>query len=205
MRNVEPMRNFAGRATVLFFALLVTLFCAAANAQVSCPCDAKEPATLKERQCALCAEAEKQPAGSVFFFVKDTNPLKPDRWLTLSRQHSTGITIPLTNGITVGPHQISALPAATRAEVWRAAFAKAKELWGDQWGVAYNAEKLHTQCHVHIHIGKLIDGVEWGEFKVVNGPEEIPLPGTGGLWIHPVDGKLHVHLEPGETENVLLR
>ena len=102
-------------------------------------------------------------------------------------------------------HQMAALSAEERTELWRAAIAKAKELWGDRWGLAYNAEKLHTQCHVHVHIGKVIDGVEWGEFKVVNDPEEIPLPGEDGLWIHPVDGKLHVHIGEQVTENVLLR
>jgi len=100
---------------------------------------------------------------------------------------------------------MSALSAGIRAELWRAAIAKAKDLWGDHWALAYNAEKLHTQCHVHIHIGKLIDGVEWGDFKVVDSPDQIPLPGADGLWIHEVDGKLHVHLGEQVTENVLLR
>jgi hypothetical protein len=97
------------------------------------------------------------------------------------------------------------LSLGQRNDLWREAIAKAKELWGEQWGVAYNAEKLHTQCHVHIHIGRLIDGVEAGEFIVVNSPEEIPLPGVDGLWIHPANGKLHVHIKEGVTENVLLR
>ena len=89
---------------------------------------------------------------------------------------------------------MSALTDAQRTELWSTAIAKAKELWGDQWAVAYNAEKLHTQCHVHVHIGKLLDGVEWGEFKVIDSPDQIPQPGADGLWIHPVNGKLHVHL-----------
>jgi hypothetical protein len=113
--------------------------------------------------------------------------------LAMPREHSPGM------------HQMSALSPETRAALWGGAIAKAKELWGEQWGVAYNAEKLHTQCHVHFHIGKLIEGVEWGEFKVVDKPEEIPLPGADGLWIHPVNGKLHVHIGEQVTENVLLR
>ena len=100
---------------------------------------------------------------------------------------------------------MSALSPETRTELWRAAIAKAKELWGEQWAIAYNAEKLHTQCHVHVHIGKLLDGVEWGEFKVISTPEEIPLPGENGLWIHPVGGKLHVHFAEQLTGTVLLR
>jgi len=126
-------------------------------------------------------------------FVHDNSPRKPDRWLALPRSHSPGI------------HAMAALSPEERTELWREAIAKAKELWGDHWGLAYNAEALHTQCHVHVHIGRLIDGVEWGDFKVVDGPEQIPLPGAGGLWIHPVNGKLHVHIGERVTENVLLR
>jgi hypothetical protein len=175
-------------------ALIVCLFSVAARAQVACPCDPKDPQSLREnRQCSLCEAAEQQPPGTVFFFTQDNSPLKPDRLLALPRQHSPGL------------HRMEALSPETRLALWTAAIAKAKELWGDHWGVAYNAEKLHTQCHVHIHIGKLIDGVEWGEFKVIDGPEQIPLPGENGLWIHPVNGKLHVHLGEQVTENVLLR
>jgi hypothetical protein len=163
------------------------------HAEIVCPCDVHDPESLKDRQCALCAQAEKQPAGTVVFFVQDTSPRKPDRWLALPREHSPGI------------HQMAALPAEVRTELWKGAIAKAKELWGEQWGVGYNAEYLHTQCHVHVHIGKLIEGVEWGEFKVVDGPEQIPLPGKDGLWIHPVNGKLHVHIGEQLAENVLLR
>jgi CDP-diacylglycerol pyrophosphatase len=168
------------------------MFAAAVRAEVACPCDMHDADTLKQRQCSLCAAVEKQPAGTVVF-VEDSSPAKPNRMLALPRQHSPGM------------HQFGALPPDVRTELWRAAIAKATQLWGDRWGLAYNAEDLHTQCHVHVHIGKLIDGVEWGEFKAVDGPEQIPLPGTEGLWIHPVNGKLHVHTGERVTENVLLR
>jgi hypothetical protein len=174
-------------------AALALLFSNLAFSQVACPCDPRDPSTLKERQCSLCAEAERQPPGVIAFVIHDSSLAKPDRWLALPRMHSPGI------------HAIAALPPEVRAELWRTAIDKAKTLWGAQWGLAYNAEALHTQCHVHIHIGKLIEGVEWGDFKVVSGPEEIPLPGTNGLWIHPVDGKLHVHVGERVTENVLMR
>jgi diadenosine tetraphosphate (Ap4A) HIT family hydrolase len=179
------MRTYVG---LIFWMVSATL-----RAQIACPCNPQDPETLKERQCALCAEAEKQSAGTVVFFVQDSSPRKPDRWLAIPRQHSPGM------------HHMDQLPADVRAELWRSAIAKAKELWGENWGIAYNAEKLHSQCHVHIHVGKLIDGVEWGEFKVVDGPEQIPLPGPDGLWIHPVNGKLHVHIGEQVAETVLLR
>lgn len=173
-------------------ACALVVFSVALRAQIPCPCNPQQPETLKERVCSLCAEVEKYPPSVPVIFVQDISPRKPDRWLALPRPHSPGM------------HQLAALSPDERTELWREAIAKGKELWGDHWGLAYNAEILHTQCHVHVHIGKLIDGVEWGDFKVVDGPEDIPLPGSSGLWIHPVDGKLHVHIEP-VTENVLLR
>jgi len=143
-------------------------------------CDPHDSGHLERTPVLPVRAGGKQPRGTMVFFVPDSSPRKPDRWLALPVVHSPGM------------HQMSALPADVRTELWRAAIGKAKELWDDHWAVAYNAEPLHTQCHVHIHIGKLIDGVEWGEFKVVDGPDQIPLPGPDGLWIHPVDGKLHV-------------
>lgn len=168
------------------------IFGAVLRAEIACPCNPHDPDTLKQRQCSLCEQVEKDPADLVVF-VRDTNPRKADRWLALPHEHSPGL------------HRMDALSASARAQLWAAAIAKAKELWGDQWGVAYNAEKFHTQCHVHVHIGKLLDGVEWGEFIVVDTPDQIPLPGEDGLWIHPVNGKLHVHIGEQVTENVLLR
>ncbi len=160
-------------------------------AQIACPCDVKSPEFTTARQCQLCVIAEQQAPEVSFFLIHDNSPRKPDRMLALPRQHSPGM------------HHMSALSPEIRAALWGGAIAKSKELWGDRWGAAYNAERLHTQCHVHIHIGRLIDGVEAGEFVVVNTPEEIPLPGNDGLWIHGVNGKLHVHLHEQVTENVL--
>ena len=172
-------------------AVTFLLFLTALRAQVACACDPQDPDSLKERRCSLCAVVEHAPPGTPVVLVKDNILKKPDRWLALPRTHSPGM------------HQMSALTDAQRTELWSTAIAKAKELWGDQWAVAYNAEKLHTQCHVHVHIGKLLDGVEWGEFKVIDSPDQIPQPGADGLWIHPVNGKLHVHLGEQLTETVL--
>ena len=148
---------------------------------------------MKERQCSLCAEAEKQPADVVIFFVPDANPRKPNRLLALPREHSPGL------------HRIADLTPSTRQALWREAIAKAKSLWGDQWALAYNGDTVRTQCHVHIHIGRIIPGVEWGEFVVVD-PDNIPIPGVNGYWVHPIDGgKVHVHTSEQVTETVLLR
>ena len=95
--------------------------------------------------------------------------------------------------------------AKPASHLWTAAIDKAKEKWGDRWGIAYNGDNVRTQCHVHIHIGRLIEGVEAGEFLVVDGPAQIPVPGKDGYWIHPVNGKLHVHTGEQICETVLLR
>src|ERR1700730_15408614 len=112
---------------------------------VSCACDATRSETLEVRQCSLCREAEKQPASVKIFFQKDANPSKPKRWLALPRSHERSIEL---------------LTDEQRADLFAAAVEKAKELFGDQWAIAYNAPSVQTQCHVHLHIGKLIPGVE---------------------------------------------
>ena len=160
----------------------------------NCACDTSDPARMAARECGLCREAEKQPPEPAVFFLKDNNPRKPNRWLAVTRYHSEG------------PAPLSTLTAAQRAALWTAAIAKARELWGEQWGVALNGDAMRTQCHTHEHIGKLLDGVEIDNFVVVDGPAAIPVPRDGsGLWIHPQNGKLHVHLGEEITETVLLR
>jgi hypothetical protein len=98
------------------------------------------------------------------------------------------------------------MTAAERTRLWTAAVQKARELWGEDWGIAINGDTARTQCHTHIHIGRLLKGVETDHFVVVDGPAQIPVPEEGyGLWIHPAGGKLHVHLGERNTETVLLR
>lgn len=171
------------------------LFCAMGSslAGVDCPCDPSNLESLKARQCSLCSEAEKQPVDSHVFFLKDINPRKPNRWLALPRAHADG------------PHNLHEMSRADQARLWKAAIAKAKELWGDDWGLAYNSVTVRTQCHAHIHIGKLLQGIETNNKIVVNGPAEIPLRENEGVWVHPVGGKLHVHIGEQTTETVLLR
>ncbi len=105
-----------------------------------------------------------------------------------------------------GAQDLTGLSPAERTAYWAAAIAKARELWGDRWGLAVNSVLMRTQCHLHIHIGKLRDGVEDGNFVEVGGPAAIPLPGQGdGLWVHPVADKLHVHHGNDTPELLLLR
>jgi CDP-diacylglycerol pyrophosphatase len=161
----------------------------------ACHCDTSNPSAMEsERQCSLCVEAEKQPPYLDVFFLKDRNPTKPNRLLALPRIHAEGT------------HSLSSLPAEARHLLWATAITKAQELWGSDWGIAYNGDERRTQCHTHLHIGKLLPDQESGRFVVVAGSADIPVPADGtGLWVHPVAGKLHVHLGEQVNEFVLMR
>ena len=117
-----------------------------------------------------------------------------NRWLALPRFHGRN------------PQLISDMTPEQRTGYWSAAIAKASDLWGDEWGIAVNSDDRRTQCHAHIHIGKLLQGIETARFVEVDAPAQIPVPEGGtGLWVHPQGSKLHVHLTEQITETVLLR
>lgn len=159
-----------------------------------CKCDPLEPVAWQARECGLCRETDKQPAEPQFFFLKDINPRKPNRWLMLPRFH-------LKAG-----HELADMTPAQRTAYWTAAIEKGKELFGDKWGLAINGDESRTQCHAHIHIGRLLEGVETGKVLTVDGPAQIPLSKDGsGFWVHPVGNKLHVHVGEWITETVLIR
>lgn len=164
-----------------------------ARTPLACSCDIAKPATLKERSCSLCIEAEKQPAYVLAFSLKDNSKLKPNRWLALPRVHTAGRMELLAD-----------LTPETRVALWREAISRGQLLWGEHWGLAMNGVETRSQCHLHIHVGKLIDGVEYGEFTVVDDVSQIADPGELGVWVHPVAGKLHVHREMS-PETVLMR
>ena len=158
---------------------------------VTCACDTAHPETLAARQCSLCREAEKQPAAVKVFFLKDANPTKPNRWLALPRSHERSIEL---------------LSDAQRTELLAETIEKAKQLFGDEWAIAYNAPVVQTQCHIHLHLGRLIPGVETGQFITATKVEDIPAPAKGeGFWIHPQGNLFHVHTGEQITETVLER
>lgn len=169
------------------------LFVAAAGvADVrNCVCDVAKPESMAARECGLCREAESQPLEPAIFFLKDNNPRKPNRWLALPRSHV---------------HSLAEMTPQARLELWSAAIEKARSLWGDQWGLAVNGDERRTQCHAHVHIGKLVDDAENENFIAVGGPADIPVPQDGsGFWIHQVGNKLHVHAGDQVTEFFLMR
>ena len=163
-------------------------------AETPCACDLSHPETLTKRECSLCAEAEKHPASPDFFFVEDINPRKANRLLAMPRFHTPGL------------HLMSSFSPEQRTKFWTVSIDQAKSLWGADWAVAYNGDRVRTQCHTHVHIGKLLPGVETENFVVVTSPAEIPVPLMDGFWIHgTAAGKLHVHTGEQITETVLLR
>jgi CDP-diacylglycerol pyrophosphatase len=160
--------------------------------------------------CSLCWEAEAQPADVAYFFIKDVDPRKPNRWLILPRAHTRGM------------QSLSDLNDADSSRFWAAAIEKAQSLWGNQWGLAVNGDDGRTQCHAHAHIGKLLPEAESRDFLVkvgwspvpgkepimLKGPEEIKAPTNGeSFWIHPFGGGLHFHIEDSQAsaEFVLMR
>jgi CDP-diacylglycerol pyrophosphatase len=160
----------------------------------TCVCDVARPETMAAKECSLCREVETMPSEPQTIFVRDTNPNKPNRWLALPRFHGTN------------PQQLLDMTAAQRTAYWSAAITKAHEVWGDQWGLAINSLERRTQCHAHIHIGKLLEDSENDHFIVVNGPADIPVERDGdGLWVHPAGDKLHVHTDEPAGELKLQR
>ena len=158
-----------------------------------CLCDLSSAESMQARQCGLCRLAEEKPADVPFFFAKDINPTKPNRLLILPRKHYPG------------PHSLSEMSPEERTAFFNAAIAKARELWGDEWGIALNADSSRTQCHTHMHIGKLLPDVETDDFTWADSAASLPVPPDGGgMWIHPVNGKLHVHFR-ATAEPVLMR
>jgi hypothetical protein len=168
---------------------------AALAAVDNCACDPAQPETLRVRACSLTNEAAKQPDQLDIFFLKDANPRKANRTLALPRRIVPGQM-----------HELKHLSKAERAKLWRESIAKARELWGENWGLAYNGTRVRTQCHLHIHIGKLLQGVDSGKAIFVRRVEDIPVPKDGtGMWIHPVGNRLKIHLNEQICETVLLR
>jgi CDP-diacylglycerol pyrophosphatase len=160
----------------------------------NCQCDIAQPETLEAKECALCKEVEKYPPDVPFLFVRDTSPTKPNRWLALPRFHGNH------------PQQLLEMTPEQRTGYWRAAIGKAREVWGEDWGIALNSTEKRSQCHIHIHVGKLLPDQENDNFVVVDGPESIPLPREGeGVWVHPVGTRYHAHVNEPAGELKLQR
>jgi hypothetical protein len=173
----------------------VLLLLAIGHADVrECGCDVARPETLAARECSLCKEVEGHPATPEFFTLRDSNPNKPNRLLAVPRFHGSN------------PQHLGNMPADQRTAYWTFAIAKAREAWGEQWGLAINSVDFRTQCHMHIHMGKLREDVENGYFRVAATPADIGTPEEmDGMWVHPADGKFHVHTANKTPEILLYR
>lgn len=180
------------RTLAILFLLSLAALPLAADV-TNCACDVTRPETLKARECSLCLEAEKHPASVEFFTLKDVNPRKPNRWLALPQAHSTG------------PHALHLMPKETRNRYWRYAIAQAAERFGEDWGLAYNGQKVRTQCHLHLHIGRWIKAADTTSFKLVRRIEDIPAPADSGIFVRPVKGGFLVLTGQQIMETALLR
>ena len=159
-----------------------------------CVCDLARPETAQKRECSICRSVDAAPPGAEFFTIHDADATKPNRWLVVPRFHGRD------------PQELAQMTPAQRAAYWTVAIAKAKEVWGDSWGLAVNNLARRFQCHMHIHIGKLMERVEDDRFVVVDGAADIPLPRDGdGMWVHPIAGRLHVHWGNDAPELLLMR
>jgi diadenosine tetraphosphate (Ap4A) HIT family hydrolase len=160
----------------------------------ACDCKLNDPESMKQRQCSLCREAENQPAGVEFFVIRDSNPHKPNRWLILPRAHMPG------------SHPLHRMPTKERDRLWNFAIAEAKRQFPDGgWGIAYNGDKVRTQCHLHLHIGKFIPAAENSKFKLIRRVAQIPAPSTGGVLIYPVKNGFRVLTGEEAMETALVR
>lgn len=177
---------------MLLFCLIFGSVCAWADVS-GCSCVPGTPEIHKDRACSLTLESLKQPAGTEFFALKDNNPRKPGRWLMLPAG--------------TGPESmyIEKMSKAKRTAFFRAAEAKARELFGEEWGMAYNGSKVRTQCQFHVHLGRFIKASESRKFLFVKRLEDIPIIDGDGLWLHPVPGGYHVHQGQQTTETCLVR
>ena len=181
------------RVLILAVIVLVGAFIVAGvPPTVSCPCDHAKPETLSSRLCSLCRTAEEQE--SEFYILKDINPRKPNRHLVLPREHGRDLQ---------GP---SSMTTNQRARYWRAGIERAKELHGDNWGLASNGNFFRTQCHAHIHIGRLSRLLEHEGGELHRDTGDFPNPGLEhGMWVHARQGQYCVHTDRDLAEVVLVR
>jgi CDP-diacylglycerol pyrophosphatase len=176
------------------FAILLVFACAASADVRNCICDLTNPAVAQSRGCSLCIEVEKHPAGERIILVRDNDPTKPDRWLAVPHEKVDG------------SNPLAEMAAEDRLLLWSTAVAKAREVWGDAWGIAMNSDIARRQCHAHVHIGRLLEERETDSGVYIDNVAELPVIADGsGLWFHPAGKRFHVHTGESITETVLMR
>ena len=69
-----------------------------------------------------------------------------------------------------------------------------------------NGDIARRQCHLHVHVGKLLEGKELYNGYYIESAGQLPVASDGtGLWFHPSGKRLHVHTGEQVTETVLMR
>jgi hypothetical protein len=184
-----------GVSRICLLLLLVSSLALRLGADVrQCACRLNDAAAMARRECGLCRVAEQYTGPEEFFVIKDSSPVKPHRWLVLPKSHGAG------------SHPLHLLPQATRVRLWRFAIAEARQRFGETgWGVAYNGDRVRTQCHLHLHLGRFIAAAENSRGRLCRRIAEFPAPDEGGIMVHPVKGGYHVHTGDQVMETMLVR
>lgn len=156
-----------------------------------CVCDPARSETMESTACSLSRIAFRQPEQPATFFLHDSNPTKPNRWLALPHANR---------------RSLNDMTEPERKVFWTAAVDKARSLWGDDWGIAINAEERRSQCQMHAHIGKLLPDTDRTGGDVVLRVEDISVPAPDeGMWIHAEGPGFRVHNGPKASELFLQR
>jgi hypothetical protein len=150
----------------------------------SCACSNIDD--LAAPECSLCGEAVRrrpQRDGGSTIVIEDKNPCK-GRWLALPLEHR-------------GPcmQTLSTLSPKARGDLGRTAVAKAAAEFGPGFGLAINPPDQRTQCHLHVHIGRLRPNVTCSAtIAAVSSPDDVFAIATDqGMWVHAAGGGYHVH------------
>ena len=192
-RSAKPRRSLCWLRLLSLAGLVLFGFVRLAPMPVvGCPCDHARADSLGNRVCSLCKTAEKE--SDEIYFLRDINPLKPNRYLALPKPHDSGF------------QSTADLSDEMRAKLWSHAAERAEELYPGHWGLAQNSHFFRTQCHAHIHIGPLSPEVDDIGGMLVATAGELPNIGPEqGLWLHPRNGVFCVHLDRDLAEIVLVR
>ena len=123
--------------------------------QLRCPCDHTiAEILLAYPQAQSLSRKRIPPSGCAFFLCSGHQPWQAEPMVDSA------------HGLTIRECRICldlSLPRSAVNSGWRPS-GKLKNCGGRIWGLAVNGDLARSQCHAHVHIGKLLDGVEGNEF-----------------------------------------
>ncbi len=153
-----------------------------------CPCDEGNPRSLDQTVCGLCGGGQGHTDAYV---VRDASPAKPNRLLALPPHHAV---------------ELADLRLDQRTALWTAAIVAARKNFDEDWALAQNSVLFRTQCHAHIHIGRLDPEYRHSGGTIIASPADLPATTTfQGIWVHPRDNGYCFHLDRLHPEALLQR